>query len=364
MKIKKILSFLEQHAPLALQESYDNSGLLIGDSDEEIKGLLITVDVTEEVVEEAISKGCNLIVAHHPVIFTGLKSITGKNFVERVAIKAIKNDIAIYAVHTNLDSVYNGVSKMICDRVGLKNLKILDPRDNLLKKIVVYCPVDYADKVRDAIFSAGGGVVGEYDNCSFISNGKGSFRAGEGTDPFVGAKNKLHKENEVKIEIIFPDYSRNAVIAAMADAHPYEEVAYDILSLENKFDKVGFGMIGELPEEQEVDCFLSFLKEKMKTNCIRYNNAKGKKIKKVAVCGGAGSFLINKALSKKADVFITGDIKYHEFFEAEDKMVIADIGHFESEQFTKELLYRLISEKFSNFALNLSGINTNPVKYL
>jgi len=364
MKIQDIISVIEKHAPKSLQESYDNSGLLLGDANTEVEGLLITIDVTEDIVEEAVKKGCNFIISHHPIIFGGIKSITGKNYVERVVIKAIKYNIAIYAAHTNLDSVYDGVSKMICDKIGLQNVKILDPRKELLKKVVVYCPVDYASKVRESMFNAGAGNIGNYDKCSFNAVGKGTFRAGEKTNPFVGEKNILHTEQEERIEMVFPDYCQGNIIRSIINNHPYEEVAYDIYSLDNVFDKVGFGMIGDLSKELAAEDFLFHVKENMKTGCIKYNAINNKTVRRVAVCGGSGSFLIKKALSANADVFITGDIKYHEFFDAEDKMIIADIGHYESEQFTKELLFRLISEKFPNFVPNLSEISTNPVKYI
>ncbi len=362
-KIKDISNFLESIAPLRLQESYDNAGLILGDQNSEITNVLITLDVTEDVVEEAIQKKCELIVAHHPIVFSGLKKITGKNYVERTLLKAIKNDVAIYAAHTNLDSVTGGVNGKICEKLGLENCRILQPADGLLKKLVTFVPVDHAEKVRQAVFEAGAGHIGNYDSCSFNIHGQGTFRGDDTTNPYVGKKGEQHYENEIRFETIFPAYIQGQVISALINAHPYEEVAYDIYPLENKFEQVGMGMIGTLPKELDETKFLQQLKKTFNTGVIRHTQLQNKKVKKVAVCGGAGSFLLNRAISAGADFFVTGDFKYHQFFDAENKIVIADIGHFESEQFTKELFYELLTKNLSKFAVHLSEVNTNPVFY-
>ncbi|MCK3686010.1 Nif3-like dinuclear metal center hexameric protein [Maribellus sp. YY47] len=362
-KIKDITRFLESVAPLRLQESYDNAGLILGDGQAELTSILITLDVTEEVVEEAIASQCNLIVAHHPIVFSGLKKITGKNYVERTLLKAIKNDIAIYAAHTNLDSITGGVNGKICEKIGLENCKILDPAGGILKKLVTFVPVDYAEKVRQALFSAGAGNIGNYDSCSFNTHGQGTFRGDDTTNPFVGEKGTQHYENEIRVETILPDYLQGKVIATLLEAHPYEEVAYDIYSLDNKFEQIGMGMIGTLPEEKTEKDVLQLLKDTFHTGVIRHTALRQKKVNKIAVCGGAGSFLLNKAISAGADFFVTGDFKYHQFFDAENKIVVADIGHFESEQFTKELFYELLTKNFPKFVVRLSEVNTNPVFY-
>ncbi|WP_167605035.1 Nif3-like dinuclear metal center hexameric protein [Maribellus sediminis] len=362
-KIKDISNFLESFAPLRLQESYDNAGLILGDQNSEITNVLITLDVTEDVVEEAIQKKCELIVAHHPIVFSGLKKITGKNYVERTLLKAIKNDVAIYAAHTNLDSVTGGVNGKICEKLGLENCRILQPADGLLKKLVTFVPVDHAEKVRQSVFEAGAGHIGNYDSCSFNIHGQGTFRGDDTTNPYVGKKGEQHYENEIRFETIFPAYIQGQVISALLNAHPYEEVAYDIYPLDNKFDQVGMGMIGTLPEELDETKFLQQLKEIFNTGVIRHTQLQNKKVKKVAVCGGSGSFLLNRAIAAGADLFVTGDFKYHQFFDAENKIVIADIGHFESEQFTKELFYELLTKNLSKFAVHLSEVNTNPVFY-
>ena len=364
MKLKEITNVLEEYAPLALQESYDNAGLLTGSPDREISKVLITLDVTNEVMDEAIQQKCEMIIAHHPLIFKPLKRLTGDDETQQLIIKAIKNDIALYAVHTNMDNVINGVNGILAKKLGLKNTRILAVREDGLKKLVTFCPDDYAAKVREAIFSAGAGHIGNYDSCSYNLKGEGTFRGLEGTNPFVGKKGELHIEKEIRIETIVPDHKLNAVINAMLEAHPYEEVAYDIYPLDNNNNNTGAGIIGEPEAETEEKEFLEKVKNVLKANIIRHTSFIGKKVKKVAICGGSGSFLIQQAFLSGADIFITADIKYHDFFGYEGKMVIADAGHYETEQFTKELIYSILKEKFPNFALLISEVNTNPVRIL
>ena len=364
MLIKEITNFLDDKVPPMLQEAYDNSGFLIGDKQQELTGALVCVDVTEQVVDEAIEKSCNLIVSHHPLIFKGLKRLTGQDDVARTVQKIIRNDLSVYAAHTNLDSVDFGVSNILAKKIGLSNLKVMDPKPDILKKLVVFCPSDYAEKVRQAIFDAGAGNIGDYDSCSFNLDGQGSFKAGDNSDPFVGEKGELHYEAEVRVETIFPEFLKGKVLSAMFAAHPYEEVAYDIYPLDNKFEKAGLGMMGALESEMDAEKFLNDLKSRLDLKAIRHTNAVGKKIKKVAVCGGAGSFLIGKAKAMGADIFVTADLKYHDFFAADDDFILADVGHYESEKYTKELLNQLIIEKFPTFAPTLSKVDTNPVKYL
>lgn len=361
--LKDVIHFLESFAPLSLQESYDNAGLITGDVNTEITTVLITLDVTEKVVEEAIQKKAQLILAHHPIIFSGLKKITGKNYVERTLIKAIKNDIAIYAAHTNLDSIDRGVNHKICEKLGLQNCKILQAASNQLKKLVTFIPVKNSGEVREAIFNAGAGNIGNYDSCGFIAEGLGSFRGNVNSNPFVGKKGEIHAEKEIRFETIFPGYLQGRIIEALLKAHPYEEVAYDIYPIENKFDKVGMGMTGTFAEPKSENEFLNQLKSTFNTGVIKHTALKDKPVEKVAVCGGSGSFLLNAAIASGADFFVSGDFKYHQFFDAENKIVIADIGHFESEQFTKELFYELLTKKFPKFAVRLSEVGTNPVFY-
>ncbi len=364
MQLNEITRFIESVAPLSFQESYDNAGLIIGNPEDEITGILISLDITEEILDEAISKNLNLIVAHHPIIFSGLKKLTGKNYIERCVAKAVKNDIAIYASHTNLDSVFGGVNSKICEKLNLQDCKILSPVPNFLKKLVTFVPTAQAESVKTALFAAGAGNIGNYDSCSFSNTGTGSFRGNELSNPFVGTKNLIHMEEEVRIETIFPKHLQSKIIHALLAAHPYEEVAYDIYPLDNDYQQVGIGMIGQLSEPTDELAFLKKLKESFNCTIVKHTPLLGKPIRKVAVCGGSGSGYLHLAMAQKADIFISGDFKYHQFFDAENKIIIADIGHYESEQFTKEVFYELLTKKFPKFAVHLSGINTNPVNYL
>ena len=363
MYIKDVIQHLESLAPKSYQENYDNSGLIVGDKNAEIKGILVCLDSIEAVIDEAIRKKCNLVVAHHPIIFSGLKSLTGKNYIERTIIKAIKNDVAIYAIHTNLDNVLSGVNSYLANKIGLRNAQILAPKHDLLQKLAVFVPKAHVEQVKTALFSAGAGEIGKYKHCSFSSEGLGTFMATEGTSPHVGDIGKTHTEPEFKLEVVFPKHIQSNVINALLQAHPYEEVAYDIYKLENAFNQVGSGMIGEVDETEELT-FLKSLKTNLPTNCVRHTQLLGKKVKKVAVCGGSGSFLLPEAIAQGADVFVTADFKYHQFFDADNQIVIADVGHFESEQTTIQLIADWINEKFPRFAVHLTEMNTNPVNYL
>jgi dinuclear metal center YbgI/SA1388 family protein len=363
MTIYDITAFLEKIAPPSLQENYDNAGLITGNTGWQCTGIITTLDATEAIVQEAIKKKCNLIVAHHPIIFGGLKKITGKNYVEQTIIAAIKNDIAIYAIHTNLDNVLHGVNGKIADQLGLINRQILQPKTSMLKKLFTFVPDAHAEKVRSAIFAAGGGHISNYSECSFNTPGTGTFKAGDGTNPFVGNIGQRHTGAEMKIEAIFPAWLEKPLLTAMLAVHPYEEVAYDIVALENRNPAVGSGLVGELPEAVTEMAFLQSIKEKFNLSVIKHTPLTGKPVQKVALCGGAGSFLIGAAIASGADFYISADIKYHEFFDANGRLVIADIGHYESEQFTIDLLFEVLTEKFPNFAVLKTSLNTNPVQY-
>ena len=363
MIIKELIRYLEAIAPLDYQESYDNAGLIVGNASAEVSGVLITLDSTEEVIDEAIAKGCNLVIAHHPIIFKGLKKLTGKNYVERTIIKAIKNDVAIYAIHTNLDSVVGGVNYKIAEKLRLQKVEILAPKSQVLMKLVVFVPVSNTREVLDALHAAGAGVIGNYSHVSFRGEGTGAFRPNEKANPTIGTANIDAEVIENRVEVIFPAYLKNQVVAAMHRSHIYEEVAHDIILLENQNSEVCSGIIGELSTEMSETAFFSYLKQNMNVRVIRHTKLLGKPIRKVALCGGAGSFLLGDAILQLADVFITADFKYHEFFDADNRIIIADIGHYESEQFTKELLKDYICKKITNFAVNLSETPTNPINY-
>jgi dinuclear metal center YbgI/SA1388 family protein len=363
MKIAEIIAWLESIAPPSLQEHYDNAGLLTGNAGWTCTGALCTLDATEEVIKEAIERNCNLVVAHHPIIFGGLKKINGKNYVEKTIITAIKNDVAIYAIHTNLDNVIAGVNGMMADKLGLSNRKILAPKEATLKKLFTFVPVAEAEKVRSALFAAGGGHIGNYNECSFGIEGTGTFKGGEGANPFVGKPGERHYEKELKVEVIFPAYLQATITRALLAAHPYEEVAYDVVDLANTHPGIGSGLVGELADAMPETGFLTLVKEAFNLPLIRHTALLGRPVKKVALCGGAGSFLVSKALAAGADIYITADMKYHEFFDANDRIIIADIGHFESEQFTIDLLGKILQEKFPTFAVLKTATKTNPVHY-
>ncbi len=364
MLIKDITSYLEEIAPIGLQESYDNSGLLLGSLEDDVEKVLITLDITDEVLDEAISENCQLVVAHHPLIFGEIKKLTGGSLVERLVVKAIKADISIYAIHTNLDNVTGGVNSILAKKLGIKNSKILKSANSNFSKVVCFCPTKYMKSIQQAMFDSGAGNIGNYDSCSYYNSGIGTFRALEGSDPYVGEKDNLHFEDENRLEVIVPKHNVSNVVKAMKMAHPYEEPAYDIYKLENFNNTIGSGMIGELEHETTAYNFLNTVKNILGTQHIKHSKLLEKPIKKVAICGGSGSFLIGEAARQNADIFITGDIKYHDFFDHTENMVIADAGHFETEQPVKELLYSLLKKKFPNFALQISKMNANPISFL
>ena len=364
MTIKEILLFLESKAPYSLQESYDNSGLITGSPEMKSNGAVISLDCTEDVVDEAIRLGVNTIISHHPIVFSGLKRFTGRNYVERTIIKAIKHDIAIISFHTNLDNVIDGVNSMIAEKLGLSNCSILDPKKEHLYKIVIFVPHDHADKVLNAMFDAGAGNIGNYSECGFRTEGLGSFKPNEKSNPHTGTKGERHTESESKIEVVCPKWRIDQVMKSVRATHPYEEVAHEITQMENKWEEIGAGMIGELSTAMETSEFLSFLKNKMNAGCVKYTKPISKSISKVAICGGSGSFLLDKAIQKGADIFISSDFKYHQFFDADGRIIIADIGHFETEQFTIDLLSAWFAEKFPIFATHKTGVVTNPINYL
>jgi dinuclear metal center YbgI/SA1388 family protein len=363
MYIKDVISEIEKFAPPAYQESYDNSGLLVGNKEERINGVLLSLDCVESVIDEAIKLKCNLIIAHHPIIFGGLKRLTGANYVERTVIKAIRNNIAIYAAHTNVDNVKGGVNAKIAEKLGLINLKILSPKKQLLKKLVTYVPPTHLEKVRASLFEAGAGNIGNYDNCSFNISGEGTFRGNENSDPFIGEKGKVSHEKEIRVEIIFEAIHESRILKNLLANHPYEEVAFDVYPLDNSYQNVGSGMTGEFEKPISETEFLNLLKKAFHLKMVKHTPLLNKSVKKVAFCGGSGAFLIKSAINSGSDAYISADIKYHEFFDAESRILIADTGHFENEQFTPEIFYELIQKKFTTFATYLSKVNTNPVNY-
>ncbi len=364
MTISAIISVLEKMAPMFLQESYDNSGLITGQKQTECTGALLCLDVTESVINDAITKNCNLIISHHPIVFKGIKKFDSDYYVDKTIIAAIKNDIAIYACHTNMDNVINGVNGKIADKLNLINRKILQPKSFLIQKLVVFVPFEHQEAIEKSLFEAGAGEMGNYAECSFVSEGTGSFKPLEGADPHTGSIGIRTIQKEAKVEVIFPIWKQSAILNAMKNAHPYEEVSYELYTLQNKHQEIGAGIIAELEQSVDIKDFLNELKSIFNVKCLKHTQIISDKIKKIAICGGSGSFLIQDAIRAKADVFITSDIKYHDFFEANNQLVLVDIGHFESEQFTIELFADVLKNNFPTFAHFKTDVHTNPVKYL
>lgn len=365
MKIKELTQVLEKIAPPQYQEVYDNAGLIVGNPMTEITGVLVCLDSTEAVILEAIERGCNVVVAHHPIVFKGLKRLNGKNYVERTVMLAIKNDVAIYAIHTNLDNMlHNGVNTKIAEKLGLKNLKILAPKREILMKLTTFVPVADSQKVLNALYLAGAGNIGNYKNCSFRTEGIGTFKPTGTANPHIGTLDKDEEVLENRLEVIFPSYLERTILHTLRTAHPYEEVAFYVQKIENEHQEVGAGIVGDLSEAMTEMDFLQFVKTQMRAGVVRFTGPLSKNVKKVAICGGAGSFLLPQAIGSGADVFVTADYKYHEFFDADGRILIADIGHFESEQFTIQLLIEILTKEKPDLEIFSTRINTNPVNYL
>ena len=363
MKIKEIIKALETVAPLSYQESYDNAGLLTGNSEDETKGVLLSLDITQEVLKEAVSSGCNLIISHHPLVFKGLKKFTGKTWVERALLYAIKNNLAIYTAHTNIDNVLeNGVNAKIAEKLGLTSCAVLKPKESNLIKLVTYCPIQYAEQVQQAMWDGGAGEIGAYENCSFNMKGTGTFKGKQGATPFIGQVGELEKVEEQRIEVVLESWKQAVVLKSLFESHPYEEVAYELYPILNADQTKGSGIIGDLPEAVEAKSFPAYVKSKMGSQVVKFTSFK-EKISKVAVCGGSGRFLLEEAIKAGAQAFVSADFKYHDYFEADNNLMICDIGHYESEIFTLEIFSEIIKEKFPKFAVIFTKTNTNPVRY-
>jgi dinuclear metal center YbgI/SA1388 family protein len=362
-RVKDIMNSLGKIAPFDFQEDYDNSGLIIGNPEEIVTGVLLVLDVTESVLEEAKSLGFNLIISHHPLIFKGIKQITPSCRTGSLVMKAIANNISVIAMHTNFDNVPEGVNAGLAKVLELQNLSILQPKGGLLKKLVTFCPVSAVSDVRTALFEAGAGHIGNYDSCSYNTEGYGSFRAGKDANPYIGEVGKLHFEPETRIETVYPGHCERRIVEALKKAHPYEEVAYDLYQLQNQHEHIGAGMIGDLQEIMDGKQFLTFVKQRMELKAVRFAGNLAKEFKRIAICGGSGAFLIKDAIKAGAQAYVTGDIKYHEFFDYGEQILLIDAGHYETERYSISLLSDYLTEKFSTFAVLISKINTNPVGY-
>lgn len=364
IRIKDILNELERHAPLSLQDGFDNAGVQVGDVNQQATGALLCLDVTEEIVDEAIDAGFNLIISHHPLAFKPFKSLTGRNYIERCIMKACKNDLVIYSAHTNIDNAVGGVNYKLAELFGLEDVRILSPKKEQLIKLVTFVPEDSAETLRKALFKAGAGHIGNYSACSFNAEGHGTFLAGDNTQPYRGEVGQLHVENEIRIETVFPVFLQSAVISSLLSAHPYEEPAFDLYKLENVWSQAGSGIIGNLPEWEDELIFLQRIKDVLNVECLKHSALTGRKLRTVAICGGSGAFLVNEAIASDADIFITGEAKYNDFYDVENKILLAVIGHYESEICTKDIFFHIISKKFPTFAVQNSIVNSNPIKYL
>jgi dinuclear metal center YbgI/SA1388 family protein len=361
--VKDLIRHLNLWAPLSLQESYDNGGLIAGDADQVITGVLCCLDCTEQIIEEAIERKCNVVLAHHPIVFSGLKKLTGRTYVERTIIYAIKHDIAIIAWHTALDNVSNGVNGKIGDVLGIKQRRILQPKENGIFKLVVYVPHETKVDMEQALFAAGAGHIGNYQECSFTSAGEGSFKPMPGSNPTEGQIGERSFVSETKIEVVVPEGNRGNVHQAMIHAHPYEEVAHEWIRLSNERTDIGSGMVGDLDRPIDVQSWMKHVKDKMGVAVIRHTALVHTEISKVAWCGGSGDFLLERAIAAGAQVLITSDFKYHRFFDHENKIIVMDIGHYESESCVIDLLSDWLTENFTTFAIHKTWIVTNPVQY-
>ena len=363
MRIQKIIDVIEEWVPPSHAEDFDNVGLIIGDPQLECKGVLVTHDTLENVVEECIKKDFNLIVSFHPIIFSGLKKLTQSNYVEKTVSKAIKNDICVYAIHTALDNHRYGVSHALAENLGLHQIEVLSPKEKTIRKLTTYAPENEAPVLLEKLYDAGAGKIGNYKECSFISTGKGTFKGNEDSNPNVGIKGEKTEVDEVQINLIFEFHSQQKILNTLFETHSYEEVAYEVFSLENKNQTIGMGSFGQLENEMNEEEFIKWVQDKLNIDMVRHSKTIGKKIKKVAVLGGSGSFAISAAIGASADAFITADLKYHDFFQAENKILLIDAGHYETEQFTKKLIHDNLIKKLPNFAIALSESITNPVNY-
>jgi len=350
MKIKEVILHLERKFPLYWQEEYDNCGVQCGDKEQEITGALVCFNFSEKAIEEAIARNANLIISHHPLIFKGLQKIEPTSPTGRMIFKAIQHKLVLYSMHTNIDNGIEGGNWLFAKKLGLKELKVLAPKEALFRKLVFYAPNGEEVPIIDALFTAGCGAVGNYINCSFRAEGKGTFQPLKSANPFIGQADVTEMVDEVRVEMIFPKAIQQKVIKTLYRHHPYEEPAFDIFALENSISQIGLGSIGTLPQSMRAEYFFDVMKKELNIEYFRISGKTDRTIQKVAVCGGSGSSFIRTAFAAGADIFITGDVKYHDFFSVDNQMIIADIGHFEGESFIKEIIYNELKENFSNFA--------------
>ncbi len=360
IKCSEITNVLEELAPIELAESWDNVGLLLGDSTQDIHNIMITLDITPDVVEEAIETKADLIIAHHPMIFKPLNRIIEDKSIGTLIRKLIKNDICVYTSHTNLDITWGGLNDLLASKIGLENIGVLDElHTKKLKKIVVFIPKGYEEKVRDAMTEAGAGWIGDYSDCTYLTKGIGAFKPREGTKPFIGSEGTLEKVEEYRLETLVSEEKVSPVVEAMIASHPYEEVAYDIIPLEVKGQSLGLGRIGTLKKEVIFIDFINKVKEVLAIQHLRYIGNENKSISKVAICTGSGGTLLSNCIHHNVDIYITGELKYHDAqFAQEAGLNVILAGHFETENIIGELLTEFLNKKFEN-RLNISQSKKN-----
>ena len=363
MTISEFIRQLSTKIRFSYAEDFDNVGLLCGRPEQELRGVLVCHDALESVVQEAIEKGCNCIVAFHPIIFSGLKSITGKSYVERAVMLALENKIAIIAVHTAWDNDFYGVNHGIAKALGLRHLQVLIPKKDALSQLRFFVPVEAAEQVRSAIFATGAGTIGQYADCSFNIHGTGTFLPLEKASPAYGEVGTWEQVSEMEVQILVENWQLPAAIQAMKDAHPYEEVAYYVTSLRNENHHAGLGQFGLLDEEMSAQEFLSECRAVFDVPVIRTSSHFTGRIRKVAVLGGSGASGISAAKKLGCDAYVSSDFKYHDFFQGDENFLLADVGHFESERFVSQQLADVISNILPTFAVLKSETKTNPVNY-
>jgi len=359
MKIKEVISFLENKFPLSWQEDFDNSGIQCGDKERDITGVVVCFDMSEVVIEEAISKGANMVVSHHPIIYRDvIKRIEPTNRVGKILCKALENKILLYSMHTNIDSGKAGGNSLFAQKLELQKLSVLSPKENEFCKLVVFVPSENSVFLRDALFKAGCGNIGNYSHCSFSCEGIGSFKPLADANPHIGQHNRIERVEEERIEMIFSKIKKRQIVEALYQHHPYEEPAFDIFALENTNKDIGLGRVGFLPQPMVAADFIHYVKQKLNVELVRFSGNSKAEISKVAVCGGGGASHIKDALTAGADAYITGDLKYHDFFIPENKMLLVDIGHFEGEHFIREIITSLLKEKFKNFSTYFTEVES------
>ena len=357
MKIKEVIQFLEQKFPLHWQEDFDNCGVQCGDKERELTGIVVCFDMSEAVIDEALAQGSNMVISHHPIIYKhGLKKIEPTNRVGKIIYKALENKILLYSMHTNIDSGKAGGNVLFAKKLELQNLSVLVPKENQFCKLVVFVPAENSALLKEAMFKIGCGNIGNYSHCSYSCEGIGSFKPLTGVNPHIGKHNRLERVDEERIEMIFPKNIKRQVIETLYGHHPYEEPAFDIITLENQNREVGLGRIGLLPTSMLAKDFILYIKEKLNLDFVKFSGNRDAEIKKVAVCGGGGASFISEALTAGVNAYITGDLKYHDFFIPENKMLLIDIGHFEGEHFIREIITSLLQENFNTFATHFTEV--------